>query len=205
MAKADLHGRCIWEQKEYKGLRRESHTTIRMHVPFDPQHVNWLDVQFGAGGFSVQTGYGHYNIFHGTPYQRGAGIGSIFRSVFRYLLPIAAPAGQAIGREALETGSRILNNLVKGDVPLKQAVVSEGRAGLKNLLDKASTSLAKRQQGQGRLLQYKKHIKGEQAKSRTLRSLVPPPSLATTTIAPSGRKKGKPKTRRVRVDSLGSY
>ena len=176
-----------------------------MHVLYDPQKVNWMDntVQFGGG----QYGHGSdYNVFRGMPYQRVAGIGSVFRSMLRYLIPLAKPAGAAIGREALETGSRILSNIVKGD-PVKRSVLSEGRTGLKNLLDQASTGLARRQQGQGQLLRFKKHIKGSTVKGRTLRSLVPPPSLATTTTATSTTKRSRKQTAkpRTRVDSLGAY
>jgi hypothetical protein len=126
-----------------------------MHVDFDPQHIKWEiytenpefedshsdPLQFGNGG-----GIPHYNAFNGMPYQRGAGIGSIFRSLLRFLIPIGRKAGIAIGKQGLESGARVINNVLGGN-DLKQTLAEEGKEGLKNLLDKASQNLS-RQQGQ---------------------------------------------------------
>lgn len=53
--------------------------------------------------------------FVGFPYQRGAGLGNVFRSIFRALLPIAKSAGKTIGREALSAGAQIASDVVAGE------------------------------------------------------------------------------------------
>ncbi|KAL3122633.1 hypothetical protein niasHT_003989 [Heterodera trifolii] len=80
------------------------------------------------------AGVGTYNIFHGQPYQRGNGIGAVFRSLMRYLVPIGKEIG-ATGRQGLESGNRVLSNVLEGK-DLKESLISEGKVGLKNLLEK---------------------------------------------------------------------
>jgi hypothetical protein len=171
-----------------------------MHVPFDPQKVSWtLYTDSQVGGGAVQLG--GYPYFRGLPYQRGAGLGSVFRHILqRYLIPM----GKQIGREGLEAGHRVLGGLLAG-TPAKEAVVTEGASAVRNLLDKASTHLAKRAQkrqiGEGTLGKFRKDINSLDASAskkakRTLVSLVPPPTsggftnyLRPTTPTPYKRKK----------------
>ncbi|KAL3122349.1 hypothetical protein niasHT_000568 [Heterodera trifolii] len=129
-----------------------------MHVDFDPLAVDWshfaeppprMDTMLMSGGGSSMGGGGgggaapSYPVFTGLPYQRGAGgIGSMFRSFLRFLVPIGRQAGAAIGRQGLETGSRVLSQMLEGR-NVKEAMTEEGRAGLKNLLDKAADNLSR--------------------------------------------------------------
>ncbi|KAH7670034.1 Protein F19G12.2, partial [Aphelenchoides avenae] len=78
-----------------------------------------------------ETGGSAY--FAGTPYQRGAGIGSVFGSLFRYLLPVLKTFGKEIGREGLSVGSRVLNDIATGS-DVRNAVVSHASDGLRNIL-----------------------------------------------------------------------
>ncbi|KAL3086345.1 hypothetical protein niasHS_008444 [Heterodera schachtii] len=68
--------------------------------------------------------FGGYNIYKGLPYQRGAGVGAVFRSLMRYLLPIGKQIGSAIGRQGMESGNRVLTNVLEGK-DLKESLVSE--------------------------------------------------------------------------------
>ncbi|KAL3081110.1 hypothetical protein niasHS_011935 [Heterodera schachtii] len=102
------------------------------------------------GAPTFQRGYGY---FLGVPRQKGAGVGSVLRNLWRYLRPMvsaarpyAANIAAEIGKEGLETGARFLNEVSKGG-NIKDALVSEGKEGAKKLLDKASSSL---QKGSGR-------------------------------------------------------
>ncbi|KAL3125605.1 hypothetical protein niasHT_005492 [Heterodera trifolii] len=79
-------------------------------------------------------------IVRGLPYQRGAGVGAVFRSLMRYLLPIGKQIGSAIGRQGMESGNRVLTNVLEGK-DLKKSLVSESKAGLKNLLEKAANNI----------------------------------------------------------------
>ncbi|KAL3083942.1 hypothetical protein niasHS_008814 [Heterodera schachtii] len=89
-----------------------------MHVDFDPLQVDW-------SAFSSEcVQFGGYNIYRGLPYQRGAGVGAVFRSLMRYLLPIGKQIGSAIGRQGMESGNRVLTNVLEGK-DLKESLVSE--------------------------------------------------------------------------------
>ncbi|KAL3093266.1 hypothetical protein niasHS_005161 [Heterodera schachtii] len=66
--------------------------------------------------------FGGYNIYRGLPYQRGAGVGAVFRSLMRYLLPIGKQIGSAIGRQGIESGNRVLTNVLEGK-DLKESLV----------------------------------------------------------------------------------
>ncbi|KAL3126219.1 hypothetical protein niasHT_003724 [Heterodera trifolii] len=91
---------------------------LKMHVDFDPLQVDW-------SAFSSEcVQFGGYNIYRGLPYQRGAGVGAVFRSLMRYLLPIGKQIGSAIGRQGMESGNRVLTNVLEGK-DLKESLVSE--------------------------------------------------------------------------------
>lgn len=76
--------------------------------------------------------------FRGLAYQRGSGLGSLFRNLFRVLLPVAKSAGKAIGKQALRTGADIATDIVSGKtVDVKQ----HARQATAQLLDKASAKL----------------------------------------------------------------
>ena len=54
--------------------------------------------------------------FVGQPYQRGAGIGSFFRSIFRMAAPVLKRAAKAVGKQALKTGASIVADVAKGEI-----------------------------------------------------------------------------------------
>ena len=185
-----------------------------MHVDFDPEFVNWDHLlienqlpltQFGGGS--------NYPVFRGLPYQRGGGIGSIFRTVLRFLIPLGKEAGAAIGRQGLESTSRVLSNVLEGK-DVKQALKEEGRSGLKNLLNKAADRVGQMGSGRGK---RRKHI-NKQKSSSTKKSMskkrtnqtkkstkiftkFPPPILPNRNLLKSkvGNK------RKLRFDALGPY
>ncbi|KAL3086703.1 hypothetical protein niasHS_008036 [Heterodera schachtii] len=129
-----------------------------VRVIFDGSNLRLEQIyQQNGGGVNVfegaptfQRGYGY---FLGVPRQKGAGVGSVLRNLWRYLRPMvsaarpyAANIAAEIGKEGLETGARVLNEVSKGG-SIRDALVSEGKEGAKKLLDKASSSL---QKGRGR-------------------------------------------------------
>ncbi|KAL3073428.1 hypothetical protein niasHT_038566 [Heterodera trifolii] len=129
--------------REVDVLDVEIRTLTGREVPFEFGQVV-LTLQF------KKRGYGY---FLGVPRQKGAGVGSVLRNLWRYLRPMvsaarpyAANIAAEIGKEGLETGARFLNEVSKGG-NIKDALVSEGKEGAKKLLDKASSSL---QKGRGR-------------------------------------------------------
>ena len=78
--------------------------------------------------------------FVGTPYQRGAGLGSIFRSIFRAILPVAKTAGRAIGKRALRAGAEIASDVVAGK-NLKKTVKKRTKQATADLLNQAAKKL----------------------------------------------------------------
>jgi hypothetical protein len=106
-----------------------------------------------------QTGKG----FDGLPYQRGGGLGNIFRGIFRFLLPIAKKAGKAVGKQALRTGSQIASDVVAGE-DLKKAVNRRSKTGASALLKKAAKKV-----GQKGGRRKKSTIKGGKKKKRVTR------------------------------------
>ncbi|KAL3104348.1 hypothetical protein niasHS_001195 [Heterodera schachtii] len=84
--------------KEVSEIQIEIRTNSGSLMPFQYGTLDWST--FSSEG--VQ--FGGYNIYRGLPYQRGAGVGALFRSLMRYLLPIGKQIGSAIGRQGMESG-----------------------------------------------------------------------------------------------------
>jgi len=91
-----------------------------------------------------QTGYGMPG-FTGIPYQRGTGLGSFFKNLFRAILPIGTSAVKAIGREALAAGANIASDVLDGK-DLGSSAKEHAREAAANTLRKGARVL---QQGRG--------------------------------------------------------
>ncbi|KAL3108248.1 hypothetical protein niasHT_018656 [Heterodera trifolii] len=104
--------------KEVSEILIEIRTNSGSLMPFQYGTLDW-------SAFSSEcVQFGGYNIYRGLPYQRGAGVGAVFRSLIRYLLPIGKQIGSAIGRQGMESGNRVLTNVLEGK-NLKESLVSE--------------------------------------------------------------------------------
>lgn len=88
------------------------------------------------GAQALQQGSG----FVGLPYQRGSGLGSLFRGIFRTILPVAKSVGKTVGKAALSTGAQIASDVVAGK-NIKEAAEERGRMAAAQLLDKAVNKL----------------------------------------------------------------
>ena len=71
--------------------------------------------------------------FVGVPYQRGRGLGSLFRRLFRFAMPLLKSAAKAVGKEALHTTANIATDLAKGAIHPKEVLKSRGREAASNL------------------------------------------------------------------------
>jgi hypothetical protein len=102
-----------------------------MHIEFDPaSRVDWKAVfdrppQSGSGGVRYAPNY--YR-----DYPTGAGLGNIFGRIIKFLLPVATSAartvGKSVGREALQTGSRILGDIADNPSAAKE-IIKKTRTG----------------------------------------------------------------------------
>uniref|UniRef100_A0A1I8AXB3 Uncharacterized protein n=1 Tax=Meloidogyne hapla TaxID=6305 RepID=A0A1I8AXB3_MELHA len=117
-----------------------------VHIIFDTSAVGYDD--FIQNPLNIQEGNGlegnanTYTYFKGaSPFQRGyglqggAGIGDVFRGLWRFFLPLVRRVGTTVTAEALNTGQRVLERVNQGE-PIKDALTTEGKKGLDTLLEK---------------------------------------------------------------------
>ena len=100
-----------------------------MRVQFQPPSVS----QLGGASFPV---------YRGLPYQRGAGLGSIFRGILRFVLPFAKSAGKTVGREALRSGASIVQDLLEGE-PLEASVKQRAEQAVQRILRQKGKGLGR--------------------------------------------------------------
>ncbi len=113
-----------------------------MHEIYDSNDFDmWLSYY---GNQALQTGFG-MDGYKGTPYQRGAGLGSFFKALFRMAIPVIRSAGKQVGKHALTAGANIMTDLVKGQ-PVLDSVKKHSRAETSKLFGEASQAL---QEGEG--------------------------------------------------------
>lgn len=132
-----------------------------VHVIFDTNSVGLDDfIQFG-GGNAYFEGIPPYQRGRGAFRQRGAGVGSILRGLWRTLLPILKTVGSTVKKEGMATGGRILSNLAEGG-NLQQTLLNEGKTGVTNI----ANQLKANQQGRGVIRRRKIALKPSLIKKR---------------------------------------
>ncbi|GBN69535.1 hypothetical protein AVEN_183597-1 [Araneus ventricosus] len=72
----------------------------------------------------------------GVSFQKGYGLGGIFRRLFRAALPFLEKGGKALAKEALITGTNVINDVVSGE-DIKIAAKRRSKEAGKNLARKA--------------------------------------------------------------------
>jgi len=91
------------------------------------------------GNQALQTGFGMEG-YRGTPYQRGAGLGSFFKALFRMAVPVMKSAGKQVGKHALSAGANIMADLAKGE-PVLESMKKHSRFEASKLLNEAGQAL----------------------------------------------------------------
>jgi len=134
-------------------------TISTMRPTFDPNHMSWLNYYQSQAS---QSGHG-LQMFHGVPYQRGGGLGSLFKGLFRVILPLAKTAGKSIGKEVLSTGLNIAGDALGGK-NIKMAAKRRVRKGARRLVTKAKVGLKKQTGGR-----RKRKRKGTKRKRKVTR------------------------------------
>ncbi|GBO35042.1 hypothetical protein AVEN_102931-1 [Araneus ventricosus] len=77
------------------------------------------------------------NPYHeGVSFQKGYGLGGIFRRLSRATLPFLVKGRKALGKEALVTGTNVINDVVSGE-DIKIAAKRRSKEAGKNLARKA--------------------------------------------------------------------
>ena len=97
----------------------------------------YYENQVGSGGASG------LEVYRGTRYQRGAGIGGVIKGLLKLGLPIFKKAAATIGKRALSTGlefgGRVANDVMKGKSikkSLKRRAIESGRGVLHKTVTK---------------------------------------------------------------------
>ena len=69
---------------------------------------------------------GNLPAFHGARFQRGYGLGSMFKGLFRWAVPHLQQGAKILGIKALQTGVNITQDVLAGE-NLKTAVAKQGK------------------------------------------------------------------------------
>ena len=72
---------------------------------------------------------GNLPAFHGARFQRGFGLGSIFKGLFRWAVPHLKQGAKMLGKKALQTGVNVAQDVLAGE-NLKTAVKRQGKKAL---------------------------------------------------------------------------
>lgn len=113
-----------------------------MYQVYQPNDYNvWLSYY---GNQALQTGFG-IEAYRGTPYQRGAGLGSFFRALFRMAVPVMKSVGKKVGKHALSAGANVIADVARGQ-PVLDSMKKHSRAETSRMLAEAGEEL---QEGEG--------------------------------------------------------
>ena len=114
-----------------------------------------------------QRGAGGMPVFYGSRYQRGMGLGSMFKSFFRWIAPIvkthAVPvlkdAAKFVGTEAIKTATNITADAIDGK-NFNESVKERAKETIEKIGDKVTSVIQKG----GKAKNYKKRKLGSQKK-----------------------------------------
>jgi hypothetical protein len=70
-------------------------------------------------------------VYRGVPRQYGYGLGSIFRTIGRTVVPFLKPLAKTVGKNLLKTGVNIASDVLDGQGTIKQSLFARGKQGLK--------------------------------------------------------------------------
>ena len=100
--------------------------------------MNWNNYYMEQSGGGVNTN--GYNIYQGRLYQKGYGLGGVFRKFFNWItpifkkhaLPVLKESGRTLGKEALSSLSDISQDIIKGD-NVEKAITSRASKAIENI------------------------------------------------------------------------
>lgn len=89
------------------------------------------------------------NVYVGSPYQRGHGIGSFLGGLFRSVLPLLTSGAKAIGKEALRGGLHIIEDVSGNNIPFRDSLRRRAAESGRNLQRKANEKIDLLMNGSG--------------------------------------------------------
>ncbi|GFX44264.1 uncharacterized protein F54H12.2 [Trichonephila clavipes] len=124
-------------------------------MPQYTRHQHVKDFQGKEIKGQIGSGLTHYK---GINFQKGYGIGGIFRRLFREAFPFLVKGGKTIGKEVLMTGSRVASDVLSGE-NFKEAVKTRSKESGKKLAQKAIDRV-QTMVGKGQYKRKQFHISG---------------------------------------------
>ena len=95
----------------------------------------------------VGGGRGGMEVYRGTRYQRGAGIGGVIKGLLKLGLPVLKKAATTLGKHVLSTGAdmggRVANDILSGK-SIKQSLKQRSLESGKQLLHKTKRNATQR-------------------------------------------------------------
>ena len=119
---------------------------------------------------------------HGMPYfagarvQQGYGLGNLFSSIAKSVLPLVKKGAKTLGKQVLQSGVDFASDVLQGK-NVKQAAIDQAKAAGTNLLQAAQ----RKQKAAPRKVQKKKRKKHHDIFTRIMATLVHPSSAESTT------------------------
>ena len=141
-------------------------------------HVIVPDVKQLQQHYLRQRG-GNLPGFQGTRLQRGYGIGSIFKSIARYAIPIVKRAAQAIGRRTLRGAADVAQDVASGK-GVRQSFRNRGDEVIKDLTRKGVKTIADQSGGGKRKRGIKSGAKAKTVIRRQAKKLKTSKNLPNT-------------------------
>ena len=105
-------------------------------------YIHYYDEQAGGGA-------GIKNVYTGSTFQRGSGIGSFLGGLFRKIVPYLASGAKAVGKEAVRTGLNVLDDVGNKRANFKESLNARVRESGKNLKRKAADKISNIMKGSG--------------------------------------------------------
>lgn len=99
-------------------------------------YITYYENQIGSGGGAD----GVRNVFVGSRWQRGSGIGSFFAGLARSILPLFTRGLRAVGKEALRGGINVIDD-IGNNINFKESVKNRFKESRDNLSEKAKQKL----------------------------------------------------------------
>ena len=79
---------------------------------------------------------GNLPAFHGSRFQQGYGLGSIFKGLFRWAMPHLQQGAKVLGKKALQTGAHVAQDVLAGD-HVNTALAKRSREAIGDLVSQA--------------------------------------------------------------------
>ena len=106
-------------------------------------YTRYYDEQIGGGWSGVR------NVFAGSSFQRGRGIGSWLGGLIRRILPYVRSGAKTVGKETLRAGMKVIDDVANNGVNFKESIKSRAGESGRLLKRKAAEKITEIMKGSG--------------------------------------------------------